>query len=58
MADWESRAKRGMKSASQQSNAELLRAIAARRQAQLLRNNKAPSPPPGLSSSRLEGTQS
>ncbi|XP_024394535.1 SNF2 domain-containing protein ENL1 isoform X1 [Physcomitrium patens] len=53
MADWESRAKRGMKSASQQSNAELLRAIAARRQAQLLRNNKAPSPPPGMNADEV-----
>lgn len=58
MADWESspdyeradpRARRIAKSSVQQSKAELLQAIAARRQAQLLRSSKAPSPPSGSS---------
>lgn len=53
MADWECspdygrsdpRARRIAKSSAQQSKAELLQAIAARRQAQLLRSTKAPSP--------------
>lgn len=52
MADWESaeygradpRARRAAKSSVQSSKAELLAAIAARRQAQLLRSSKAPSP--------------
>ena len=55
MADWESgdyrsadpRARRTAKSSAQSSKAELLAAIAARRQAQLVR--RAPSPPSGLS---------
>ena len=59
MADWESfrgsggsRERRGgpAKSSAQQSKTELLQAIAARRQAQLLRTQNAPSPPlPGPS---------
>ncbi|KAG0612288.1 hypothetical protein M758_6G015500 [Ceratodon purpureus] len=52
MADWESgdygrsdpRARRAAKSSAQSSKAELLAAIAARRQAQLMRSTKAPSP--------------
>ena len=52
MADLESsdpgRGRRTGKSGSvQQSKAELLQAIAARRRAQLLRSSRAPSPPPG-----------
>ena len=63
MADWESfrgsggsRERRGgpAKSSAQQSKTELLQAIAARRQAHLLRTQNAPSPPlPGLSSATL-----
>lgn len=57
MADWEEsspdfnpRARRAPKaSAAQQSKAELLQAIAARRQAQLHRRNRASSPPSGWS---------
>ena len=56
MADWESAeydradpcAQRAAKSSVQSSKAELLAAIAARRQAQLLRSSKAPSPPSGM----------
>ena len=56
MADWESgdygrsdpRARRAAKSSAQSSKAELLAAIAARRQAQLMRSTKAPSPSSGL----------
>jgi hypothetical protein len=52
MADWESaeygRADPRARRAAKSSKAELLAAIAARRQAQLLRSSKALSPPSGM----------